>query len=122
MSGVARALNVANHRTRAGRSWTIASVRRFLLREGMGIALPSAYRDGAVTSGFVSVMRRRRLFKGTCLSAYSAVTPSIIGWYQTNLSLPEIARKLNAGGKVTRFGKAWTRQDVRRLLSREGVF
>jgi hypothetical protein len=123
MSGVARALNAAERRTRSGGPWSIASVRRFLLREGWPISLPARFIRGFRDEDNMRAARESAAaaLRQAMVLAYASVVPQIVASHSARLTFATIARQLNADGKVTRLGKAWTSQDVRRLLQREGV-
>jgi DNA invertase Pin-like site-specific DNA recombinase len=50
--------------------------------------------------------------------AYADLLPTLTAWATEELSLREIAAKLNAGGHTTRRGKPWNPVQVARVLSR----
>ena len=58
--------------------------------------------------------------RARAMDAYADLVPSMIAWKAEELTLAEIADKLNAEGHTTRTGAAWSKVQVKRALDRQG--
>jgi hypothetical protein len=122
MKAIGDALNDAGHCTQRRKPWTVACVRRLLVRENIlsrypvdphrNNITPEIQRLGAEASGVLLRARAR--------AAYASIVPKILAWYASGASLGQIARDLNAAGHRTQRWGPWSGQTVRHLIEREG--
>jgi Recombinase len=54
-------------------------------------------------------------------SAYASITPTIVEWRESGLTLRQIADRLNTSGKTTREGARFKGMTVSRILARAGM-